>query len=168
MGRHGCDLRRPDPLPPDAERRIAQFTELVATSIAKLEARSELDRVLAEQAALRRVATLVARETPPEAIFAAVAREVGDVLGVDATHLGRFDPDGTVVSLAQWGRYPASRSARGIHSRATARPRGCCKRVGPHGWTITRTPGSSRRRCGRSASAPPSESPSPSRAGHGA
>ena len=106
MGRHGCDLPTPDPLPPDAERRIAQFTELVATSIAKLEARSELDRVLAEQAALRRVATLVARETAPEAVFAAVGREVGEVLGVDATHLGRFDPDGTVVSVAQWGSYP--------------------------------------------------------------
>jgi PAS domain S-box-containing protein len=56
-----------------------------------------------EQAALRRVATLVARETAPEVVFAAVAREVGEVLGVDATHLGRYDPDGTVVSVAQWG-----------------------------------------------------------------
>src|SRR3954453_4958422 len=64
--------------------------------------RDEL-RVLAdEQAALRRVATLVARETAPDAVLAAVAREVGEVLGVDATHLGRFDPDGTVVSVAQW------------------------------------------------------------------
>jgi PAS domain S-box-containing protein len=56
-----------------------------------------------EQAALRRVATLVARKTAPDAVFAAVGREVGEVLGVDATHLGRYDPDGTVVSVAQWG-----------------------------------------------------------------
>jgi GAF domain-containing protein len=56
-----------------------------------------------EQAALRRVATLVARETPPDEVLAAVAREVGEVLGVDATQLGRYDPDGTVVSVAQWG-----------------------------------------------------------------
>jgi PAS domain S-box-containing protein len=63
-------------------------------------------RAAAEQAALRRVATMVARETAPEAVFAAVGREVGEVLGVDATHLGRFDADGTVVSVAQWGRYP--------------------------------------------------------------
>jgi PAS domain S-box-containing protein len=61
-------------------------------------------RAAEEQSALRRVATLVARESPPEAVFAAVGREVGEVLGVDATHLGRFDGDGTVVSVAQWGR----------------------------------------------------------------
>jgi PAS domain S-box-containing protein len=71
-----------------------------------LEASRDELRVLAEeQAALRRVATLVARGTAPDAVFAAVGREVGQVLGVDATHLGRFDPDGTVVSLAQWGSY---------------------------------------------------------------
>jgi PAS domain S-box-containing protein len=60
-------------------------------------------RAAEEQAALRRVATLVARETAPDEVFAAVGREVGEVLGVDATHVGRYDPDGTVVSVAQWG-----------------------------------------------------------------
>jgi PAS domain S-box-containing protein len=67
--------------------------------------RDELRVLAEEQAALRRVATLVALETPPDEVFAAVGREVGEVLGVDATHLGRFDDDGTVVSVAQWGRY---------------------------------------------------------------
>ena len=71
-----------------------------------LEASRDELRVLAdEQAALRRVATLVAREMPPDEVFAAVVREVGEVLEVDATHLGRYDADGTVVSIAQWGRY---------------------------------------------------------------
>jgi PAS domain S-box-containing protein len=64
---------------------------------------TESRRNAEEQAALRRVATLVARETAPEALFAAVVREVGGVLEVDAAHIGRFDPDGTVVSVAQWG-----------------------------------------------------------------
>jgi PAS domain S-box-containing protein len=59
-----------------------------------------------EQAALRRVATLVARETAPDSVFAAVVREVGEVLGVDATHIGRYDSDGAVVSVAAWGNYP--------------------------------------------------------------
>ena len=68
---------------------------------------TESRRATEEQAALRRVATLVARETAPDAVFAAVAREVGEVLGVDATHLGRYDADGTVVSVAQWGLYPS-------------------------------------------------------------
>jgi signal transduction histidine kinase len=67
---------------------------------------TESRRAAEEQAALRRVATLVARETAPDAVFAAVGREVGEVLGVDATHIGRYDPDGTVVSVAQWGSYP--------------------------------------------------------------
>ena len=67
---------------------------------------TESRRAAEEQAALRRVATLVARETAPDAVFAAVGREVGEVLGVDATHLGRYDADGTVVSVAQWGSYP--------------------------------------------------------------
>ena len=41
-------------------------------------------RVLAEeQAALRRVATLVARGVPPEEVFAAVTAEVGRVLSAD-------------------------------------------------------------------------------------
>jgi PAS domain S-box-containing protein len=64
---------------------------------------TETRRAAEEQAALRRVATLVARETAPDEVFAAVAAEVGEVLGVDATHLGRYDGDTTVVSVAQWG-----------------------------------------------------------------
>jgi PAS domain S-box-containing protein len=70
---------------------------------------TESRRAAEEQAALRRVATLVARETAPDAVFAAVVREVGELLGVDATHLGRFDPDGTVVSVAQWGSHAGVR-----------------------------------------------------------
>src|SRR5919199_2929134 len=66
---------------------------------------TEARRAAEEQAALRRVATLVAQEAPPDAVFAAVAREVGELLDVDATHLGRFEPDGAVVSVAQWGPY---------------------------------------------------------------
>jgi PAS domain S-box-containing protein len=94
------------PLPADTESRTAAFTELVATAISNTEARIEVGQLAEEQAALRRVAMLVARETAPDAVFAAVAREVGEALGVDATHVGRYDGDGTVVSVAQWGRYP--------------------------------------------------------------
>jgi PAS domain S-box-containing protein len=66
---------------------------------------TETHRATEEQAALRRVATLVAQETAPDAVFAAVAQEVGGVLGVDATHLGRYDGHGFVVSVAQWGTH---------------------------------------------------------------
>ena len=57
---------------PRAEERVAEFADLVATAIANTAARTQLHasqdelRMLAEQqAALRRVATLVARGTSP-------------------------------------------------------------------------------------------------------
>jgi GAF domain-containing protein len=62
-------------------------------------ARAELTQ---EQASLRRMATLVARGVPPPEVFAAVAREVGRVLGVDVTHIGRYEPDDTVTGVASW------------------------------------------------------------------
>lgn len=94
---------RPDPLPPDTEERIARFAELVATSIANVETRAEVERLLREQAALRRVAELVARESPAETVFAAVAEEVGVLLNVSSSAVLRFDDDGTLLVLAAWG-----------------------------------------------------------------
>ena len=73
---------RPEPLPADTEARLAGFTELVATAIANAQARTELRVFAEEQAALRRVATLVARAAAPGDVFAAVTAEVGRVLGV--------------------------------------------------------------------------------------
>jgi PAS domain S-box-containing protein len=70
---------------------------------------TESRRAAEEQAALRRVATLVAHETAPDAVFGAVAAEVGELLDVDATHLGRYDGDATVVSVAQWGGHAGVR-----------------------------------------------------------
>src|SRR5260370_4393749 len=71
------------PLPPDTEQRMTEFTDLVATAVANaqnrglLEAnRDELARLLEEQAALRRVAPLVARGICPVEIFSAVADEI--------------------------------------------------------------------------------------------
>jgi signal transduction histidine kinase len=62
-----------------------------------LEASREALRLRAEeQAALRRVATLVARGVSESAIFDAVVAEVFQVLGADAAHLLRYEPDGTV------------------------------------------------------------------------
>ena len=54
------------PLPPGTEARLAGFTELTATAIASAQARVELRGFAEEQAALRRVAVLVARAAPPE------------------------------------------------------------------------------------------------------
>jgi signal transduction histidine kinase len=89
-------------LPPDAEARLANFTELVATAIANAESRAELAHLAEEQAALRRVATLVARGVAPAEVFAAVIEEVGRLLPVDLANLCRYEPDGTTTFVATW------------------------------------------------------------------
>jgi signal transduction histidine kinase len=91
-------------LPIGIEHRLAEFTELVATAIANAQAREELDTLADEQAALRRMATLVARGEPPRAVFAAVAAEVGRLLPVDLTLIGRYGSGGTVTGVGGWSR----------------------------------------------------------------
>jgi signal transduction histidine kinase len=66
--------------------------------------RGELARLADEQAALLRVATLVAQAAPPAELFAAVTHEVGLLLPVDATSMSRYEPDGTVTMVAGWSR----------------------------------------------------------------
>jgi signal transduction histidine kinase len=102
------------PQPPDTEQRMTQFTDLVATAVANAQTRGalqashdELARLLEEQAALRRVATLVARGIHPTEIFLAVSEEVRRLLGADSTGIARFEPDGSsVVSLGGVGDVP--------------------------------------------------------------
>jgi GAF domain-containing protein len=92
-----------EPLAPDTESRIAAFTELVATAISNSEARVELARLAGEQAALRRVATLIARGRPSKEVFAEVAREVGELLGAESAWMDRYDDDGKATVVAAWG-----------------------------------------------------------------
>src|SRR5205085_8047599 len=84
-----ADSTLAQPLPADTEARLASFTELVATAIANAESRAALARLAEEQAALRRVATRVARGASPEEVFAAVVAEVGQLLWVYLARLGR-------------------------------------------------------------------------------
>jgi signal transduction histidine kinase len=92
-----------EPLPPDTGERVEKFTELVATAIANAESRRALSELAEEQAALRRVATLVARGTRPEVVFAAVAERIGRLLSVDLTNVCRYESDGTVTFVASAG-----------------------------------------------------------------
>ena len=91
-----------EPLPADTEARLANFTELLATAIANAQAREELGAIADEQAALRRVATLVARAAPPEEVFTAVAAEVHGLLGTDLTAVSRYDPDDMATVVGAW------------------------------------------------------------------
>jgi signal transduction histidine kinase len=92
-----------EPLPEDAETRIAAFTELVATAVSNAQAREDLHRLADEQVALRRVATLVAKEAAPAEVFAKVAEEAGKVLGNVDCGLLRNEGDGTATVVAARG-----------------------------------------------------------------
>jgi PAS domain S-box-containing protein len=96
-----------DALDGRSEGRLADFTDLVATAIANAEARDELERsraesrrTAAEQAALRRIATLVARGVRASEIFDALTRETKGILEADASELLRIESDGGVTVVA--------------------------------------------------------------------
>ena len=107
--------------PAGAEQRVAQFTELVSTAISNIESRAKVERLAAEQEALRRVAELVARQAPAERVFAVVTEELSHVLGADLmVRTARFEPDGTATILAARGM-PSDLLSAGTN---TARPDG--------------------------------------------
>ena len=63
-----------------------------------------------EQAALRRVATLIAQGGPPEEVFAAVARERRELVGADRARILRLQPDGTATLVGGIGTGDRTRS----------------------------------------------------------
>ena len=63
---------------------------------------TRLEALLEEQAALRRVATLVARDTEPGRLFDSVCQELGRLLGVDSTDIVRFEEDRTATVVGTW------------------------------------------------------------------
>jgi signal transduction histidine kinase len=78
--------------------RLRQAHRMVEAS------RDELSALAKQQAALRRVATLVARGVAPAAVFSAVAMELARCFDVRNAGVFRYDPDGTAVHLATYDR----------------------------------------------------------------
>ena len=113
-------------LPEGTEARLADFTELLATAIANAESREALQQLADEQAALRRVATLVASAAPPPVVFAAVAEEVGRLLPADRTFIGRYSADDTVTVVAGWN---ATGGTVGVGNRLPLGERGVSRFV---------------------------------------
>jgi PAS domain S-box-containing protein len=124
-------------LPPSTESRLESFSELVATAIANAQSRSELAasearaRALAnEQAALRRVATLVARGASPNELFSAVAHEVAGIIDIPVVGVSRYEADGTFTILGIAGdtiftvgsRWPVEEEGMAGMILATGRP----------------------------------------------
>jgi len=134
------------PPPAGTEARLSAFTELAATAIANAQARMELRGFADEQAALRRMATLVARAAPSAEVLTAVTEEAGRLLGADDSMMARYDPDGGRTIVASWSRTGASYSVGAgerlggrnlptlvFHSRRAARIDNYASATGPIG-----------------------------------
>jgi PAS domain S-box-containing protein len=67
------------------------------------QAETELERLVDEQAALRRVATLVARGVPAAEVFSAVAEELERLFDAQTTGIARLEPDGMITIVAHSG-----------------------------------------------------------------
>ena len=115
--------KQPTPLPADTESRLQQFSDLVATAIGNAEARTEVAKLANEHAALRRVATLVARAPASEELFPTVAREVATVLDAPGVLVERFETDGAVtVGVAYDVDLTGAETSFGVGTRMTRDP----------------------------------------------
>ena len=131
-------------LPPDAEARLVSFAELVATAIANAESRAALTRLVEEQAALRRVATLVAQGVPPVEIFSAVSDEVARLFRAQGAVL-RFehdDPAAVFVGVAKTLEIPVGTRWEFQTEMASAEVyrTGCSARVDAMDWSSASGP----------------------------
>jgi PAS domain S-box-containing protein len=79
------------------------FTGFLRDVTERRRADAELRALAAEQAALRRVATLVATERDPRDVFSAVTEEVGRLLGAQSANMIRYDDEaGEAAVVGAW------------------------------------------------------------------
>jgi signal transduction histidine kinase len=127
----GGDLRVR--MPETGPGEVGMLEGSLNTMAASLEdSQAKLKRVADEQAALRRVATLVAHDARPDEVLHSVARQVTGVMGSDSTGLLRYEADGAVTLLASWtagdvgewplGRYSSPSGGLPGQIRSTGRP----------------------------------------------
>ncbi len=93
----------------DDERAAREESDSQAAENARLlgtlsEHTAMLERLAEEQAALRRVATLVAGQSAADDIFAAVGEEVARLLRADIGGVARYRPDRSLTLVAEWNR----------------------------------------------------------------
>ena len=96
-----------EPLPPVTEPRLDAFARLVTAAVGGSQARAELKALADEQAALRRVAELVARGAAPDEVFVAVTAEASALLGDLAAVLLRYENDEEVAVAVATCNSPA-------------------------------------------------------------
>jgi signal transduction histidine kinase len=105
------------------ERSFNNMTDSLRAS------RDELRCVAEEQAALRRVATLVARGVSPPEVFSAVAGETGRLLDAEATGVTRFDPEGAAIVVGSWDTHGNRGWALPLGSRWAAEEGGVAEQI---------------------------------------
>ena len=147
----GVASNRAERLPADADLRLRDLTELLASAISNAEARDRLRRLAERQAALRRVATLVAAAAPAADLIAAVVKEIERALEAPVILVGRYEANRT-------GGHSTVRASR-RRSSTRANRRGstttpCCRGRSPQESATPRCarrlafPSSSTARCG--------------------
>src|SRR3954469_12534118 len=78
------------------------FTGFIRDLTARRAAEAEVRLLAEEQAALHRVATLVARGADTDAVFQAVTKEVASLCGGEAANMIRYQRDDTAVVIGAW------------------------------------------------------------------
>ncbi len=83
---------------------VAALTSLILAAVTAERTASERGQqsLTDEQAALRRIATLVAGEAASDRVFEQVTIEAAQTLGASAASLARFDEDGMVTFVGGW------------------------------------------------------------------
>jgi signal transduction histidine kinase len=100
--------------PSDLRNWVALGVFLTATLMANTLAgvartrAAEAERTAERQAALRRVATVVAQGLPPSDVFSTVTTELAHALRAEHAALFRYEADGTAVLVASSGVQPTS------------------------------------------------------------
>jgi signal transduction histidine kinase len=96
---HYCESRMVPSVDGEVVIMMREFTR-------RRRADAELRRLAEEQAALRRVATLVASDAAPEQVFQLVTEEVCTLLGIPSALLERFESATTALTVASFGGPP--------------------------------------------------------------
>ena len=91
---------------PDVENKLMYAVARDVTERRRAEA--EVERLADEQAALRRVATLVAREASQAELFAAIAEECAQLFGTEDIGMVRYEGDSHQFVLASAGMFKDS------------------------------------------------------------
>jgi PAS domain S-box-containing protein len=90
----------------DGRGAVVAFTDIENRLCVERELRERDERLAAQQASLRRIATLVAGGAESAEVFAAVAREVASLLELHMVQISRYEPDGTATVLGAFSSRP--------------------------------------------------------------